>query len=208
MPSGTNGIQGLELSGGAGEIRTPDKQFRKLLLYPSELQPHVSIVILLAWFSCAGFLACRRRTAPAFSTRQEPRDSETIVRVLKLRRDARTRRRARHLNMMPPGSAPRGPAAAALRPERISFRRASVVTVVVPVGAPFMDVFAEIVKPVSIRRIQTHRLWPQLPPLRIIGNHLRRRIAPRVKQTFRAAASRTFPFGFARQTIAFASHAA
>ena len=26
-------------SGGAGEIRTPDKQFRKLLLYPSELQP-------------------------------------------------------------------------------------------------------------------------------------------------------------------------
>ena len=27
-------------SGGAGEIRTPDTQFRKLLLYPSELQPH------------------------------------------------------------------------------------------------------------------------------------------------------------------------
>ncbi len=25
--------------GGAGESRTPDKQFRKLLLYPSELQP-------------------------------------------------------------------------------------------------------------------------------------------------------------------------
>ena len=27
-------------SGGAGESRTPDTQFRKLLLYPSELQPH------------------------------------------------------------------------------------------------------------------------------------------------------------------------
>ena len=26
-------------SGGAGESRTPDTQFRKLLLYPSELQP-------------------------------------------------------------------------------------------------------------------------------------------------------------------------
>src|SRR5260370_16045020 len=37
-------------SGGAGRIRTADKQFRKLLLYPSELQPHVSIVILLARF--------------------------------------------------------------------------------------------------------------------------------------------------------------
>src|SRR5258708_7623765 len=145
---------------------------------------------------------------PAFSARQGPRDSETIVRVLKLRWDARTRRRARHLNMMPPRAAPRSPAAAALRPERILLRRAPVVAVVVPVGAPFMDVVAEIVKPVSIRRIQPHRLWSQLPPLRIIGNHLRRRIAPRVKQPLRASASRTFPFGFARQTIAFASHAA
>jgi hypothetical protein len=30
----SNGIHG-----GAGESRTPDTQFRKLLLYPSELQP-------------------------------------------------------------------------------------------------------------------------------------------------------------------------
>jgi hypothetical protein len=30
-------------SGGAGESRTPDTQFRKLLLYPSELQPHRSL---------------------------------------------------------------------------------------------------------------------------------------------------------------------
>jgi hypothetical protein len=29
-------------SGGAGESRTPDTQFRKLLLYPSELQPHIN----------------------------------------------------------------------------------------------------------------------------------------------------------------------
>jgi hypothetical protein len=27
-------------NGGAGRIRTADTQFRKLLLYPSELQPH------------------------------------------------------------------------------------------------------------------------------------------------------------------------
>src|SRR6202008_3639116 len=31
----------LPISGGAGRIRTADKQFRKLLLYPSELQPHI-----------------------------------------------------------------------------------------------------------------------------------------------------------------------
>jgi hypothetical protein len=30
----------MSKSGGAGESRTPDTQFRKLLLYPSELQPH------------------------------------------------------------------------------------------------------------------------------------------------------------------------
>ena len=34
------------LTGGAGESRTPDTQFRKLLLYPSELQPHAVQVIV------------------------------------------------------------------------------------------------------------------------------------------------------------------
>lgn len=32
-------VTSLANSGGAGESRTPDTQFRKLLLYPSELQP-------------------------------------------------------------------------------------------------------------------------------------------------------------------------
>src|SRR5258708_11911392 len=110
--------------------------------------------------------------------------------------------------MMPPRPAPRSPPRAALRPQRISFRRAPVVAVVIPIGAPFMDVVAKIVEPVSIRRIQPHWLRSQLPPLVVIGNHLRRRIAPRVQQTFRAATRRTLPFGFARQTIAFAGRAA
>ena len=34
-----------EQYGGAGESRTPDTQFRKLLLYPSELQPRLSIFL-------------------------------------------------------------------------------------------------------------------------------------------------------------------
>jgi hypothetical protein len=33
-------LQSIRIDGGAGESRTPDTQFRKLLLYPSELQPH------------------------------------------------------------------------------------------------------------------------------------------------------------------------
>ena len=32
--------KGLEISGAAGEIRTPGLQVRSLLLYPAELQPH------------------------------------------------------------------------------------------------------------------------------------------------------------------------
>ena len=34
-----HGAVSEEVYGGAGESRTPDTQFRKLLLYPSELQP-------------------------------------------------------------------------------------------------------------------------------------------------------------------------
>src|SRR5260370_9699968 len=110
--------------------------------------------------------------------------------------------------MMPPRAASRSPAAAALWPQRISFRRAPAVAVVVPVGAPFMDVVAGVVEPVSIWRIQTHWLRSQLPPLVVIGNRLRRRISPRVQQTFGTAACRTLPFSFARQMVEFAGHAA
>ena len=43
-------VHSLEDNGGAGEIRTRDNRFRKPMLYPSELQPHNSIVVLLARF--------------------------------------------------------------------------------------------------------------------------------------------------------------
>jgi hypothetical protein len=32
------------VNGEAGEVRTPDLEFRKLSLYPSELQPHVYLL--------------------------------------------------------------------------------------------------------------------------------------------------------------------
>ena len=35
-------MEGVFRDGGAGRIRTADTQFRKLLLYPSELQPPLS----------------------------------------------------------------------------------------------------------------------------------------------------------------------
>ena len=39
-----NSLLGKQIAGGAGESRTRDTQFRKLLLYPSELQPHATIL--------------------------------------------------------------------------------------------------------------------------------------------------------------------
>jgi hypothetical protein len=38
LVSGRSGVSD-NWYGGAGEVRTPDLEFRKLLLYPSELQP-------------------------------------------------------------------------------------------------------------------------------------------------------------------------
>ncbi len=40
----TSGYVRFDSDGGAGESRTRDTQFRKLLLYPSELQPHKTIL--------------------------------------------------------------------------------------------------------------------------------------------------------------------
>ncbi len=39
-------LAGFKRGGGAGESRTPDTQFRKLLLYPSELQPRFCFQVL------------------------------------------------------------------------------------------------------------------------------------------------------------------
>src|SRR5205814_343180 len=120
------------------------------------------------------------RNTSSFSGGQRPGDAESIIRVLELRRNAGPRRRARNLNMMAPRAAPRSLARAALWPLRISFRRMRVVPVVVPVGAPFMDVVAHVVQPVSVRLIQPHRLRPELPSFVVIGNCFRRRVSPRV----------------------------
>jgi hypothetical protein len=127
---------------------------------------------------------------------------------MKLWRNTRSCPRSRHLNMMPPRATSRSPAAPASRPLRISFRRALVVSAVVPVRAPLMHIIAKIVEPICIRRIQTHRLRPQLPPHRIIWNCLRHSISPRIQQSFHSTTRRAFPFRFARQAIIFSRRCA
>src|SRR5882762_584312 len=101
---------------------------------------------------------------------QRPRDAKSIVRILEFRRNAGPRRRARHLNMMAPRAAPRSLARAALWALGISLRRIAVVAVVIPVGAPFMDVVAHVVEPVCVRLVKPHRLRSQLPSFVVIRN--------------------------------------
>jgi len=72
---------------------------------------------------------------------------------------------------------------------------------VVPINAPFMYVVTQIMKAVSVWRIQPDRFRSALPTLGVIGNQLGRRISPRVQRTFCATPSGAFPLGFARQAI-------
>src|SRR5438445_4317410 len=67
-------------TGGAGESRTRDTQFRKLLLYPSELQPHIykSLIEhrLAQGYPLASVDALHRRctlAVNAFAYRREPK---------------------------------------------------------------------------------------------------------------------------------------
>src|SRR6266436_18226 len=67
-------------AGGAGESRTRDTQFRKLLLYPSELQPHIykSLIEhrLAQGYPLASVDALHRRctlAVNAFAYRREPK---------------------------------------------------------------------------------------------------------------------------------------
>src|SRR5271168_358550 len=132
---------------------------------------------------------------------QIPRHAKSIIRILKFRRDARPRRAARNLNLMPP----RSPARTAPRPLRgslrIPLRRRAVILCRKPIRAPLVHVRSNIAKPVRVSFRLPHRLRPALPARGIIRQMLRRLIAPRKLFLLHAAARRAFPFCFRRQTI-------
>ena len=107
-------------------------------------------------------------------------DSETVVVVFELWRNTRSRGSAGNLYVMPPGATSRRSTASVGRPLRISFGRVTVVPGVVPVDTPLMHVVTQIVKPVSVGRIETYWLGPALPTPGVIEKMLGRCIAPRV----------------------------
>src|SRR5579864_1621604 len=72
------------------------------------------------------------------------RHTETVIRVLEFRRNARPRRASGYLDVVTPGAASRSAPTAALRPLRISLKTALIVIGVVPIGAPFVHVITHV----------------------------------------------------------------
>src|SRR5215469_15664413 len=94
--------------------------------------------------------------------------AKAVIGVFELGRDAGARRRTRHLDVVAPGTSAGGAALAARRPLRVALGRNGVVAGVVPIGAPFVDIVAEIVEAVRIRGVDADRLRPVLPARRIV----------------------------------------
>lgn len=77
----------------------------------------------------------------------------------------------------------------------------AVIAGIVPIGAPFMDVVAEIEKPIGSGRIQTDRFRAMFPAIRVVGNLFGLAISPGVQRVFDAAARGAFPLGLGGQAI-------
>src|SRR5439155_8317040 len=96
------------------------------------------------------------------------RDPKAVVRILELRRNTGTRSATRHFDVVPPGASARGAASARFRSTWISFWRDCVVIRFIPITAPFVYVFTDVIKTESIRRVAGNRLRASLPSFFII----------------------------------------
>ena len=84
----------------------------------------------------------------------------------------------------------------------VALGRDGVVIRVIPVVAPFVDVVADVVETERAGGVAGDWLGSGLPTRGVVGERLRRGIAPWKIVLFEAAASRVFPFGFRWQAIA------
>src|SRR5476651_2145716 len=95
-----------------------------------------------------GALSTIRREVTLVLIRRHP---EPVIRIPKLGWNAASGRAARHLNMMPPGPAPRRPPGSMRRPLRILHRRDGVIAGIVPIAAPLVHVLAHVEQAVAVR---------------------------------------------------------
>ena len=119
----------------------------------------------MKWGASEGFSRARCPRLRLLGTR----DSESIVGILELRGNAGARGDAAYFDVVAPGAASRGLANPMRGTLGISLRGMLIVGRVVPIGAPFVDVVAHVVKAVGAWRIQGDRFRAILPALAIIG---------------------------------------
>src|SRR3954454_21012725 len=105
-------------------------------------------------------------------------DAEAVVRILQVRRNTRTGRTARDLDVVSPRTASGRTPLPVFGAARISLRRFGIIIRRKPIAAPFVNVVAQVVKPVWIRLIASHRFRPRLPPEGIVRQLFRRRVSP------------------------------
>ena len=135
--------------------------------------------------------------SPTLPDYQIARDSQSVVGVLKFRRDARSRRAARHLDVMTPGtsagSLARGLHRALFRSAGIAFGSDCVVIRIVPVAAPFVDVVADVAQAETAGWVLRDRLRTVLPTTGVIGKRLWWFVSPGKLLLFETSPGGTLP---------------
>src|SRR5580704_9194569 len=165
---------------------------------------HIGVGALLAAPQLATVSALSRNVRCSSEPRlfpHIPHNAKSIIRILKFRRYARTRRATRHLNLVPPRSSARTFPRPPRRPLRVALQRRAIIFRRKPIRAPLVHVCPNVAKPVRASFRSPHRLRPAPPARGIIRQMLRRLVAPRKLFLLHSTARRTFPLRFRRQTI-------
>lgn len=132
--------------------------------------------------------------------RHAAHQAEAVIGILKSWRDTRTGRATRYLHMMAPRSSPRGLPLPFVWAPWIVFRRSCIITRVVPVAAPFVNVIAKVINAESIGSVEGHDFRAGLPSGGIVRQRLRRFVAPGEILLLGIAACGTLPFGLGGKT--------
>src|SRR5437588_9544112 len=98
-------------------------------------------------------MSCSRAGGDAGATTGH---AEAIVGIMEFWRDAGTSGAACDFDVMAPGASAGRSALAGFRATRVSFRRNCVIVGLVPIAAPLVNVFRNVVQTESIRRIPAH----------------------------------------------------
>src|SRR4029077_5562533 len=132
-------------------------------------------------------------------------ETEAVIGVLKIGRDAGAGGAARHLCRMAPGTSARGAPCPFRRTLRIAIGGDGVVAGIEPVGAPFVDIRADVEKAESVLLCAAHGFGSLLPSRGIICQRFERGVAPGIDLLLEPPARGAFPFGFGGQAVVVSS---